>query len=81
MKFEHADGTGVNLRRSFCGWTLTGAAQCLVVEDASQDARFMDSLAVTDGPRLRFYAGSPLLVRASACNPSLVAAHLLKVCA
>ena len=58
------------MHRSFCGWTLTGAAQCLVVEDANQDARFMDSLAVTDGPRLRFYAGSPLLVRSSACMPS-----------
>ncbi len=46
---------------SFCGHCITGHKP-LVVEDTLQDSRFADNPLVTGEPRLRFYAGVPLLV-------------------
>jgi len=56
---------GVGLRAtprdvSFCQWTVE-QTELLVVEDARTDARFADSPLVTDGPKIRFYAGVPLV--------------------
>lgn len=45
---------------SFCQHALL-EKRMLVVEDAAQDPRFHDSPLVIDGPRIRFYAGAPLL--------------------
>lgn len=45
---------------SFCQHALL-EKRMLVVEDATQDPRFWDSPLVTAGPRIRFYAGAPLL--------------------
>lgn len=44
---------------SFCGHAIEGET-AMVVPDASQDARFHDNPLVTDGPKIRFYAGQPL---------------------
>jgi PAS domain S-box-containing protein len=44
---------------SFCGHTIL-EPELLIVPDASADPRFADSPLVTDGERMRFYAGVPL---------------------
>ena len=44
---------------SFCTHTIEGNG-LFEVEDARQDPRFRHNPLVTDGPRIRFYAGTPL---------------------
>lgn len=45
---------------SFCTHAITGA-DLFVVPDASRDKRFAQNPLVTSEPRLRFYAGAPLI--------------------
>lgn len=47
---------------SFCAHTLETGKQ-LIVEDATQDERFAQNPLVTGAPRIRFYAGSPIVTR------------------
>lgn len=49
---------------SFCTWTVLGH-DVMVVPDARQDARFRELSMVRGGPRVRFYAGAPLLTAKS----------------
>lgn len=56
---------GVELREtprslSFCAHTL-GTARTLIVGDAQKDPRFMDNPAVVGDPKIRFYAGAPIV--------------------
>ncbi|KQP11952.1 GAF domain-containing protein [Pseudorhodoferax sp. Leaf267] len=44
---------------SFCSYTILQAGT-FVVEDTLLDARFADNPMVTGGPKVRFYAGTPL---------------------
>jgi GAF domain-containing protein len=66
--FKAIKGMGGDLSRecdrclSFCAWTLLPAfPTMLVVEDTLEDARFSHSPLVMGEPRLRFYAGAPLV--------------------
>lgn len=51
--------SGTSRDQSFCAHTL-GTRETLVVEDASQDARFAQNPLVMDDPGIRFYAGAPI---------------------
>jgi GAF domain-containing protein len=43
----------------------------MIVPDTFQDARFADNPLVTNDPRIRFYAGCPLILDDGSCVGSL----------
>lgn len=51
---------------AFCAHVVHQHAD-MVVPDTLQDGRFADNPLVTDGPRIRFYAGAPLMLDGGAC--------------
>lgn len=51
---------------SFCGHTILPATpQIMVIEDVLEDVRFAGNPLVVGGPRIRFYAGAPLVSSAN----------------
>ncbi|MBG0819390.1 GAF domain-containing sensor histidine kinase [Planomonospora sp. ID91781] len=56
------DLTGVNPPVPFCDHTIAGR-ELLEIPDAHADPRFRDDPIVTDPPRVRFYAGAPMISR------------------
>jgi GAF domain-containing protein len=48
-------------RMSFCSHSIQKPDETTIVPDTLQDERFADNELVTDGPRIRFYAGAPLV--------------------
>jgi len=46
---------------SFCARAIETPEQVMVVPDATRDARFADNPLVTECPKIRFYAGAPMI--------------------
>lgn len=62
--FKSAQGVGESQTAradAFCGYTILHESP-FVVEDAARSSLMAGSRLVTDGPRIRFYAGIPLTV-------------------
>lgn len=47
--------------QSFCAQAIQQPHKVMVIPDAAADPRFASNALVTGGPRIRFYAGAPLL--------------------
>lgn len=61
--FKSCFGTDVcesSRETSFCAHAIASDTDMLIVPDALHDERFRDNPLVSDGPRIRFYAGSVL---------------------
>lgn len=66
---------GINAKESprevaFCAHAVLERAD-VIVPDTLKDDRFADNPMVVDGPRVRFYAGAPLLMRNGVCLGTL----------
>ncbi len=53
------NGSETSRNISFCAHTILGS-DLFMVDDATQDERFVESPLVTNNPQVRFYAGMPL---------------------
>src|SRR4051794_16942337 len=62
--FKARVGTTVNETSrdiSFCAHAINQASDLFIVPDASKDERFAKNPLVTSDPKIRFYAGAPLV--------------------
>ena len=62
--FKAKVGTGIaetSRGQSFCAHAVLSPGEVFEVQDATQDQRFFDAALVSEEPRVRFYAGAPLV--------------------
>lgn len=57
------DATETNVEDSFCQHALDKPYEVLVVENALEDERFINNKLVLEDPKIRFYAGAPLITK------------------
>lgn len=57
------DADSTDRSEAFCAVAIQRPGEALVVPDAQVDARFAHMAAVQEDPRIRFYAGIPLVNR------------------
>lgn len=55
--------TETKIEDSFCQHTLHKPNEVLIVKDTLKDQRFTNNKLVLDDPKIRFYAGAPLVTR------------------
>lgn len=62
LKSRHGLGVGqMDSERSFCAHAVLEPHRIMEVQDASTDVRFAHHPMVTGDPRIRFYAGAPIV--------------------
>lgn len=62
--FKFAKGINIQETKrdiSFCGHAINNPNETMIVKDAKQDIRFHDNPLVKNDPKVRFYAGVPLV--------------------
>ena len=55
------DASETKRENSFCSYALESPSEMMVVENALEDERFATNPAVLNDPKIRFYAGVPLI--------------------
>jgi two-component sensor histidine kinase len=61
---------------SFCAHTIAGSDDVMVIENATEDARFASNPLVTGAPNIRFYAGAPIAVSGEKIGTLCVIDHV-----